>query len=608
MTEEFLALLGNLPIEESTALTIIRVLYAILIFAASYLFDLFVKRVLLIKLRAHIRTTESSWDDILIEKRTFFTLSYILPAVIIFILFPMAVPEPKVLAVIVKRVSLSYMIGVFLMTIFVLTDAIVEIMKQKKAADSSTAFLSFAHGLKIVLFFIGSMAIFGILVAQAPTRIFTDFDSVTKEILQGFIANGMKEGVANIVLRSLYAVAVVFLSVAANYVTKNVIMRIIHSITEKTATKLDDILVENKVFERLSHIAPVLVLYYVFPVFVPEPEALVLLVKRLALAYLLGVAALVSFSLIDAGGEIYKRSKLASTLPIRGYLQLGKIFISIIAAILIIGTLINKSPLVLLSGIGALTAVLLLVFKDTLLGLVASFQIHMNKMVNIGDWIEVPQYGADGDVIDMSLHTVKVQNFDKTIVNLPTHALVAGSFRNWRGMLESGGRRIKRSIIIDMQSVRFLSDEMIEKFHKYEFLKDYIEKKKKELDEYNLEHDTSEIVNGRRLTNLGTFRAYIKEYLRAHPKIEDEGMTFLVRQMDPTPNGVPIEVYVFCRDTNWINYESIQSDIFDHILAAVGEFGLCVFQNPSGADVKELSQVFANNKKISIEDGNGAKP
>jgi miniconductance mechanosensitive channel len=259
------------------------------------------------------------------------------------------------------------------------------------------------------------------------------------------------------------------------------------------------------------------------------------------------------------------------------------------AGIFIVSILTDKSPWGILSILGGFTVVLMLVFKDTILGFVASIQLSGHDMVRIGDWIEMPKYGADGDVIDVSIHTVKVRNWDKTITTIPTYGLVTDAFKNWRGMSESGGRRIKRSFYIDMSSIKFCTDEMLERFRKFEFIREYIEQKQKEIDEYNREHavETSQLINGRRQTNIGVFRAYIIAYLKKHPKIH-QGMTFLVRHLEPTPTGLPIQIYVFSSDQAWANYEAIQADIFDHLLAAVPEFELRIFQNPTGHDFAAL--------------------
>jgi len=252
---------------------------------------------------------------------------------------------------------------------------------------------------------------------------------------------------------------------------------------------------------------------------------------------------------------------------------------------------LNKTPIFLLSGVGALAAVMMLIFRDSILGFVAGIQLAANKMVAVGDWIEMPKYGADGDVLEVALTTVKVQNWDKTITTIPTYALISESFKNWRGMAESGGRRIKRSVSLDMSSIKFCDEEMLDRYRKIQYISEYIETKKIELEKFNqaTEVDHASLANGRRMTNIGTFRAYVQAYLRNHPEINKD-MTFLIRQLPPSENGLPIEIYVFSKDKVWANYEAIQADIFDHILAVVPEFDLRVYQNPTGADFQALNR------------------
>jgi len=268
-----------------------------------------------------------------------------------------------------------------------------------------------------------------------------------------------------------------------------------------------------------------------------------------------------------------------------------KIAIYAIAAILIIATLIDRSPLILLSGLGAMAAVLILVFQDTLLSLVAGIQISSTDMVRVGDWIEMPSLDADGDVTEISLYTVRVQNWDKTISSIPIRKLVTESFKNWRGMSESGGRRIKRALHLDQTSIRFLSAKEIEKLRRFRRLESYLDKKETELKEWNekLGKESETSANTRRLTNVGTFRAYVEAYLKSHPRIRQD-MTLLVRQLQPSREGLPIELYCFTNTTAWNDYEAIQSDIFDHIIALLPEFGLRVFQDPTGSDFKQLKQ------------------
>jgi miniconductance mechanosensitive channel len=299
---------------------------------------------------------------------------------------------------------------------------------------------------------------------------------------------------------------------------------------------------------------------------------------------------MVVYSFLNAVNDIYCNYEISRQRPIKGYLQVIQIILTIFVVISIIATLFDRPIWPLITGLGAMTAVLILVFKDSILGLVASILISTNDMVRIGDWIEMPQYGADGDVVDISLTTVKVQNWDKTIATIPTYALISDSFKNWRGMSESGGRRIKRAIRIDMNSIKFCDPAMLDRFEKYQLITDYVKSRRQEIAEYNETHkiDASYLVNGRNMTNVGTFRAYIAAYLKKHPKIHQE-MTFLIRHLPPGRDGLPIEIYVFSNDQVWANYEAIQADIFDHILAVLPYFDLTIFQDPTGRDIRMLS-------------------
>ena len=361
-------------------------------------------------------------------------------------------------------------------------------------------------------------------------------------------------------------------------VTNRIILRSIAKIFRRTSTTFDDILLEQKVFHKLPYLIPLIFLYSLRDV-VPFFK----IMDRFFIA-LIALIILISLNaLINAINDLYKKSRFAEKLNIKSYAQVVKLIINSVGIIIIAALLAGKSPIYFLSGLGALTAVLILVFKDTILSLVSSVQISSNDLFKIGDWIEAPQFGADGNVLDIALHSVKVQNWDKTICVVPTNQLINSSFKNWRGMSESGGRRIKRSIKINMKSIRFCSDSLIKKFKTIHLLKDYIEEKLKEIKGYNIDKkiDEADLVNRRSLTNVGTFRAYIKFYLKNNAKIHND-MTFLVRQLAPQSDGLPIEIYVFSNDTDWINYEAIQSDIFDHLLAILPEFELEVFQNLTG--------------------------
>ncbi len=411
-----------------------------------------------------------------------------------------------------------------------------------------------------------------------------------EKLIESLIAQGLTESTATLFSQVLLLFILVLLAYFANMIAKRVILRVVKALIKRSRVTWDDVFLRRRVFDNLSHIVPSLVLYVLAPIFFSSQGGLVPTIQSIATVYMIIVMLMVIDSLINALQEVYRSFDISNRLPIRGYLQVVKIIANFLGIVFVIATLTGRSPWGLIGSLGALTAVLMLVFKDVILGFVASVQLSSNNMVRRGDWIEMPQYGADGDVLDVSLATVKVQNWDKTISTIPTYALVSGSFKNWRGMTESGGRRIKRSVQIDMNSVRFCDEAMIERFQKIECLKDYMTEKTQAVSEYNQSHgiDDSVRINGRRLTNIGTFRAYIVAYLRQHPKIHQDGMTFLVRQLAPGPEGLPIEIYVFSNDQAWVAFEDIQGDIFDHILASLTEFDLRVFQNPTGADFQGL--------------------
>jgi len=378
-------------------------------------------------------------------------------------------------------------------------------------------------------------------------------------------------------------------AVAADIVVRQILLRIVRAIARHSLRAVGDAFIGQNVFGRLSQVVPA-VLISVGIDFVPGlSDTFVAVVKNVSSAYIVLMLTLTLTAALAAGQEIYSTYPVARTRPLKGLVQLLQIVIYVLGAIIVVAELADRSPLLFLSGFGAMTAVLLLVFKDTILGLVASVQLTANDMVRVGDWIEMPAFGADGDVVDVALHTVKVQNWDKTITTIPTYKLIAESFKNWRGMSESGGRRIKRPIYIDQSSVRFLNGTEVEELKRFSLLTDYIDAKRRELDEFHakLGNAGSAEVNRRRLTNVGTFRAYVRNYLQAHPRINAD-MTLLVRQLMPGPDGLPIEIYCFTRTTQWGAYEDIQSDIFDHILAILPEFGLRVYQRPAGADLSAL--------------------
>jgi miniconductance mechanosensitive channel len=384
-------------------------------------------------------------------------------------------------------------------------------------------------------------------------------------------------------------VLLVLSAVTAYYITRKVLLALVHKVVKRTSALWDDALVDQQVFNRLAHIVPGLVIQKGIYLVPDLPAAVDMVVRNLTLVYMIVVVTLTVTAVLAAANQIYESRPGARNRPIKGFMQLAQLALYIISGILVIAVMIDRSPVILLSGLGAITAVLMVVFKDTLLSLAASIQLTTQELIRVGDWLEVPQFGADGDVIDVALYTITVQNWDKPISTIPTYQLISGSFKNWRGMSESGGRRIKRSINIDLNSIHFLSSEEVEHLGEIGLIKNYLASKKDELQAYNSNLGNLEKpkVNQRHLTNVGTFRAYVRNYLEQHPKIHD-GMTLIVRQLQPGAEGVPIEIYCFSNDTNWDNYEDIQADIFDHIFAVVPEFGLRLFQKPAGADLSQL--------------------
>ena len=379
---------------------------------------------------------------------------------------------------------------------------------------------------------------------------------------------------------------IILLSITAYIISRRIANRTIPRIVKLTSYTWDDVLAEKNVFRHMALLVPALVAQFFIPIALEAYPALTAAIVRILAIYLILVTMIVIDALVNALHTLYQRLKVSEEIPLTGFVQVLKIILYFVTLVLLLAVLLNRTPFYLFSGLGAMTAVLMLIFKDPILGFVAGIQLISNRMLKQGDWIEMPKYGADGDVMDITLTTVKVRNFDRTITTIPTYALISDSFKNWRGMQESGGRRIKRSIFIDMRTIRFCTPQMLSRFSKIRYIADYIASKSQELDQHNtaLGEDARDAANCRRLTNIGTFRAYVQAYLRNHPLINTD-MTFLVRQLAPNEHGLPLEIYVFCRDKVWTNYEAVQSDIFDHLLAILTEFDLRVFQYPSGHDV-----------------------
>ena len=397
---------------------------------------------------------------------------------------------------------------------------------------------------------------------------------------------GVHQGWAVRLSGILALISIVLIYLLVDLLTKQVVMKILKRYINSTANKWDDILLENRVFERLGRMLPVLVIYIFAPVF-PKYSTFI---QRIIFAYIVFIIILVLNSVLDSIEDIYWEFEVSKTKPIKGYLQVVQMVVWVMGIVIIVSVLVDRSPVILLSGIGAATAVLLLIFQNSILGLVASIQLSSNNMLKIGDWISMPAYGADGAVLDISLHTVKIQNWDKTIVTVPTYKMTTESFTNWQGMIKSGGRRIKRSIYIDMSSIEFCTEEMLEEFEKIDYLKHYLSVKKNDIKNYNKAHgiNPDSIVNGRHLTNIGTFRAYVEAYLQKNRNLNQE-MLHMVRQLQPTEKGLPIEIYAFTDGTAWVDYENAQADILDHLLSVIPEFGLRVYQAPSGHDLNKLS-------------------
>jgi miniconductance mechanosensitive channel len=389
--------------------------------------------------------------------------------------------------------------------------------------------------------------------------------------------------------RMMIAAAAVLAGLVAFYISRRIVSGGVHLVFKRSRFTWDDHLSDNNLFMRLTLIVPALIIHMFIPVvFDGYPQAGAVALGAVQI-YFISVTVMVLDALINSLHAIYQTFRVSREIPLKGSTQVLKIILYCTGLVLAVSVVLDRSPIYLLSGLGAMTAVLMLVFKDPIMGFVAGIQLISNRMLKNGDWIEMPKYEADGDVIDITLTTVKVRNWDNTITTIPTYALINDSFKNWRGMQESQGRRIKRAIHIDMNTIRFCTSDMLEKFAGIRTIADYMQQKKLEVSRYNsdLGIDAKDSANARRLTNIGTFRAYVHAYLRNHPMINTD-MTFIVRQMAPNSYGLPLEIYVFCKDKTWANYEAIQSDIFDHLLAVVPEFGLKVYQYPSGSDVEKL--------------------
>lgn len=402
---------------------------------------------------------------------------------------------------------------------------------------------------------------------------------------------GLVHDSANIWDNLIVLLLVIIVTVAIDYTCRYIFLGLFKRFAKRTRNQWDDLIVERKIINKLMHLIPAILVYIMLPLALPREEMPTLLgvLQMICSIYIVAVILRFINAALNLLLEIYNRKESMKNKPLKGFVQIIQVLVFFVGFIIIISILIGKSPATLFAGLGASAAILMLVFKDTILGFVAGIQLSANDMLRPGDWITMTKYGADGTVIEVTLNSIKVRNFDNTITMIPPYALVSDSFQNWRGMQESGGRRVKRSININMNSVRFCTPEMLAKFRKISLLTDYVDSKQQELETYNEEHniDGSIKVNGRRQTNLGVFRAYLVNYLKSNPDVNKD-LTCMVRQLQPTEKGIPMELYFFAATTAWIPYEDIQSDVFDHLLAVLPEFDLQVFQEVSGSDLHHL--------------------
>lgn len=421
-------------------------------------------------------------------------------------------------------------------------------------------------------------------IAEKATALFGVVDGIHDILVDA----GVSAPLAS-VLDEVVSVGLLFLiSYLADIFVRFVLYRIFVKFAHFTNNKWDDAFIEHKVIKYLVHIIPGIIFLIATPVAIRSLFWVGIFRKGAQIFIVLALMKAIHAS-TKALTDIYTQSKDYSDKPIKVIFQIITVIAYFVGGIVILSIVINKEFTSLFAALGASMAILLLIFKDSILGFVAGWQLSANDMLRQGDWITVPKYGADGDVEEISLYSVKVRNFDNTITTLPPYSLVSESFQNWRGMKESGGRRVKRSVSVDMSTIKFCTPKMLDRFRKVKYLSEYIDKTEAEIAQYNLENsvDNSILVNGRRQTNIGVFRAYLLEYLNRHPEVNHE-MTCMVRQLQPTERGIPVELYFFISNKDWVYYESVVSDIFDHVLAIVPQFDLRVFQYPTGIEMPQF--------------------
>jgi miniconductance mechanosensitive channel len=404
-----------------------------------------------------------------------------------------------------------------------------------------------------------------------------------------FVNAGLSYGIASILSAISLVMIVLVISWLANVMAKFIILRIVTAAVRKSKTQWDDIFLEQKVFTRLSHLAPALIIWFMSAWALKDYQVWLLVVHKMTYIYLILVGTFIINSFIESWHQIYLTLPISKHRHIKGYVQLVKILVILITVLITVSVIFKKDISSIVTGVGAMAAVVMLVFKDTLLGFVASIQLSSNKMLKEGDWVTIPARGIDGTVSDISLNTVKVKNFDNTIITVPTWALIQESFQNWVGMEESDGRRVKKAIHIDLKSIRFIDKPLRDKLYEIKLLRQYIDTKEVEVKNSDQENITAEtnVLNGQRMTNIGLYRAYITAYLMQHPRVNKQ-MTIYVRHNAPTDNGLPLEVSFFIIDKDGKNYEMVQSDIFDHLIAGTNEFDLKLFQHPTGDDFRQM--------------------
>ena len=408
---------------------------------------------------------------------------------------------------------------------------------------------------------------------------------------------GMDPKVADRFDETIIAILMIAIAVVLNYLCQAILVGGMKQYTRRKPHLWNTLLMKRKVFHNLIHTIPAILVYALLPMAFMRGKELLLISQKACAIYIIFSLLLAINGILLMIMDIYDGKETMKNRPMKGFIQVLQVLLFFIGGIVIIAIIVNKSPASLFAGLGASAAILMLVFKDSIMGFVSGVQLSANDMLKVGDWIEMPKYGANGTVIEVTLNTVKVRNWDNTITTIPPYLLVSDSFQNWRGMRESGGRRVKRSINIDMTSVRFCTPEMLAKYRKIQLLKDYVEQTEEVIEKYNVENgiDNSILVNGRRQTNLGVFRAYLTAYLKSLPDVNQE-LTCMVRQLQPTDRGIPIELYFFCALKDWVPYEGVQADVFDHVLAIIPEFDLQVFQSPSGRDFQRVLPAASEEK------------